>query len=92
MKPGEGHHVHGELPEVGVQLSWEPEAGGDTGHGEGDEVVEVAIGGGGQFKSSEADVIESLVINAVGLVSVFNQLMYGQCGVVGFHNCVRDLQ
>ena len=92
MKPGEGHHVHGELPEVGVQLSWEPEAGGDTGHGEGDEVVEVAIGGGGQFESSEADVIKSLVINTVGLVSVFNQLMYGQCGVVGFHNSVRDLQ
>ena len=77
MEPGEGHHVHGELPEISIQLPWEPEAGGNTGHGEGHKVVEVTIGRGGQLESSKADVIESLVVNAVSLVSVLNQLMHG---------------
>jgi len=38
-------------------------------------MVEVAIGGSGQFECAEADVIESLVVNAVSLVRVLNELM-----------------
>ena len=72
-------------------MSDEPEAGGDTGHGEGDEVVEVAVGGGGQLQGAEADVVQRLVVNAECLVSVLNQLVDGEGGVVGFHHCVRHL-
>ena len=43
VKTGEGDHVDGELAEVGVQLAGEPQTSGDAGHGEGDQVVEVAI-------------------------------------------------
>ena len=39
----------------------------------------------------EADVVESLVVNTVGLVGVLDQLVDGQGGVVGLHNGVRHL-
>ena len=58
-----------------VSSVWEPQASGDARHGEGDEVVEVAIGGSGQLQRAEADVVQSLVVNAVGLVSVLHQLV-----------------
>jgi len=36
VKTGEGDHVDGQFAEIGVELSGETEAGGDTGHDEGD--------------------------------------------------------
>ena len=55
--------------------TWESEASGDTGHGQGHQVVEITIGGVGELEGSEADVVESLVVNTVGLVSVLHQLV-----------------
>ena len=40
----------------------------------------------------EADIVEGLVINAVGLVGVLNELMDGKGGVVGFDDSVRDFR
>ena len=76
VEPGEGDHVDGQLPEVSIELAREPETGGHTRHGQGHQVVEVTIGGGGELQSSEADVIESLIINAVGLISVLNYKLH----------------
>jgi len=39
-------------------------------------VVEVAIGGSGEFEGTEADVVQSLVVDAERLIGVFNELMY----------------
>ena len=39
----------------------------------------------------EADVVEGFVIDAVGLVGVFNELMDGEGGVVWFDNGIRYL-
>ena len=39
----------------------------------------------------EADVVEGFVIDAVGLVGVFNKLMDGEGGVVWFDNGIRYL-
>ena len=72
MESGEGHHVDGELSEIGVQLTGESEAGGDTAHGGGDEVVQVTVGGGGELEGSEADIVESLVVNALKRHKVSN--------------------
>ena len=69
----------------------EPEAGGDAGHGEGDKMVEVAIGGGGQLQGAEADVVQRLVVDAESLISVLNQLVHREGGVVGLHHSVGDL-
>merc|ERR1719244_877964 len=71
----EGDHVHGQLPQVSIQLSREPERGGDSGHGKGNQVVKITIGGVGQLQGSEADIVESLVINTVGLVGILNKLV-----------------
>ena len=38
-------------------------------------MVKITISGGGELESSEADVIESFVINDHALIGVFNQLM-----------------
>jgi len=87
----EGNHVDGELSEIGVELTGESEAGGDAGHGGGDEVVEVAVGGGSEFQGSEADVVEGFVVNAVSFVSVLDELMDGEGGVVGLNDGVGHL-
>ncbi len=50
MESREGHHVDGQLAEVGVQLSGEPETGRDAGHGDGHQVVQVSVGGGRQLQ------------------------------------------
>ena len=69
-------------------MSDQPETGGDTRHGEGHEVVEVAVGGGGQLQRAEADVVQSLVVDAERLVRVLDQLVDRQGGVVWFHHGV----
>ncbi len=84
----EGHHVHCQFTEICVQLAGEPQAGGDAAHGGRDEVVEVTVCGCCEFKSAEADVVKGFIVNAVGFVCIFHQLMDRQCGVVGLNHCV----
>ena len=55
-------------------------------------MVEVSVGGIGQLQCPEANVVQSLVVDAEGLVGVFHQLMDGERGVVRFNNRVRYLQ
>ena len=38
-------------------------------------MVQVTVGGRGQLQSTEADIVQSLVVDAVGFVGVFDQLM-----------------
>ena len=38
-------------------------------------MVEISISGGGKLESSEADVIEGLVVNDLNLIGVLNKLM-----------------
>lgn len=52
-------------------------------------MVEVAVCWGGKFECTEADVIESLVINAVCFVGVLDKLVNREGSVVGFHHGVR---
>merc|ERR1711990_1032057 len=91
VKTGEGDEVHGELTEVSVELTREADAGGDAGHGGGDEVVEVTVGGGGELEGAEADVVEGLVVKAHALVRVLDELVDGESGVVGLDDGVGDL-
>jgi len=72
-------------------LAWEAEAGSDARHGCRDEVVEVTVGRSGELECTEADVVQSLVVNAVSFVRVLNQLMHGQCCIVRLNNRVRHL-
>ena len=45
-------------------------------------MVEIAIGGGGQFEGPEANIVKGLIIDTECLVRVFNELMNGEGGVV----------
>ena len=91
METGEGDEVNTDLAEVGVELSGETEAAGDTGEGGRDEMVKVTVGGGGELEGTEADIVEGLVVNAHNLIGVLNKLMDGEGGVVGFDDGVGDL-
>ena len=51
-------------------------------------MVQVTVCWGGQFQGSEADIVESFVVNAVGFVGVLNELMDGEGSVVWFYDCV----
>jgi hypothetical protein len=75
VKAGEGDHIDSKFPQVSIELTWEAEASGDTGHGQGDKMVQVTIGGVGEPESTEADVIESLIVNAVGLKKIFHHFI-----------------
>ena len=57
MKSWERDQVNSQFSQIGVQLTGESQAAGNTGHSGRDQVVEVTIGGGSQFKGSEADII-----------------------------------
>jgi hypothetical protein len=46
MQSGERNHVDGQFSEIRVELTGESKTGGDTRHDEGDEVVQVTVGGG----------------------------------------------
>ena len=91
VEAGEGDHVDGQLPEISVQLAGEAEAGGDSRHGQGDQMVQISVSGSGELEGAEADVVQGLVVNAEGLVCVLNQLVDGKGCVVGLDNGVRDL-
>ena len=71
VKTREWDHVDGKLTKIGIKLTREPKAGGDSTHGGRNEMVEVSIGGSGELQCAETDVIECFVVNAVGLVGVF---------------------
>ena len=84
----EWYHVDSQFPEISVQLTGESEAGGDTRHGSGDEMVQVTVCWGGEFQGTEADVIESFIVNAVCFIGVLNKLVDGEGGIVWFYDCV----
>ena len=72
-------------------LAWKAEACRDAGDGSRDEVVEVTVGRSGQLEGPEADVIQSLVVNAERLVRVLDQLVDRQSRVVRLHDHIRHL-
>jgi hypothetical protein len=87
----ERNHVDGQLAEIGVELAREAERNCHTGHDSRDEVVEITVRGVGKLESTHADVVESLVVNAEGLVGVLHKLVDGESGVVRLNDCVGDL-
>jgi hypothetical protein len=54
-------------------------------------MVQVTIGGGGQLKGSEADIVQGFVIDDHAFVGVFDQLVDRKGGVVRFNDGIRHL-
>merc|ERR1712190_688927 len=91
MESWEWDQVDSELPEVRVELTWETDGAGDTGHGDRDEMVEITIGWGGELEGSEADIVEGLVIDDLDLIGVLDELMDGEGSVIRFNDGIGDL-
>ena len=91
VKTWEWNHVHSQLAEISVKLTWEAQAGGHTRHGGRHEMVQVTIGWGGQLEGAEANVVQGLVVNAIGLVGVLDKLMHREGGVVWLNDGVGNL-
>merc|ERR1740117_2321585 len=53
----EWYQVDCHLSQVRVELTWESHAACDSRHSDGDKMVQVTVGWGGELKGSEADVI-----------------------------------
>ena len=69
-------------------LAGESKTGCYTAHCSRDKVVQVSISWCGELQSSEADIVQSFIVDAVRFIGVFNQLMNGQRSVVRLHNGV----
>merc|ERR1711885_72970 len=88
----ERNEIDSQLAEVGVQLAREAQAAGHAGHAGGAQVVEVAVGWGGELEGTEADVVQGLVVKAHTLIGVLDQLMHGEGGVVWLDHSVGHLR
>jgi len=53
-------------------------------------MVQVTVGWGGKFKSSETYIIKGFIINNLDFISIFDELMYGECSIIWFDNGVGD--
>jgi len=91
VKSWERNQVDGELSQVRVQLTWESQTAGNSGHSSRDQMVQVTISGGSELEGSEADIVEGFVIDDLDFIGVFDQLMDGEGSVVGFNDGIRDL-
>ena len=87
----EGNHVNSELAEIAVQLAGEAQAAGGAADSSRDQVVKIAVGGGGELEGSEADIVQGLVIKGEALIGVLDQLVDREGGVVGLDDGIRHL-
>ena len=91
MESWEWNKVDSKFSEIRVKLTWESDRAGDTRHSNGDEMVQITVGWGGELEGSEADIVKSFVINAHDLIGVLDKLMHGEGGVVWLNNGIGDL-
>merc|ERR1719478_1405899 len=91
MQTWEWDEVDTQLAQVGVQLAREAQAAGHAGHAGGAQVVEVAVGRGGELEGTEADIVEGLVIKTHALIGVLDKLVHREGGVVWLDHSVGHL-
>merc|ERR1719261_457338 len=80
-----------ELSNVDVECTIEAEGGSQGGDNLGDEAVEVGVGGALNVEGTAADVVDGLVIEHDGNVSVLEERVGGEHRVVGLNNGGGDL-
>jgi hypothetical protein len=86
------HQVGLELGDIDVQGTIETKGSGQTGNNLSDETVQVGVGRTFDIQVTTADIVEGLVIDLVGDISVFQQGVDAQDGVVRFDNGGGDLR
>jgi hypothetical protein len=46
----------------------------------------------GELESTKADIVESFVVKDHALISIFNQLVYREGGIVRLNHCIRNFR
>ena len=54
-------------------------------------MVQITIGGVGEFKGTETDIIKSFVINTISFIGVLHKLVNGKGSIIRFNYGIRDL-
>ena len=91
MDPGIGDQVGLELSDVHVQGTVEPEGGSQGGDDLRDKPVQVGVGGPLDVEVPSADVVHGLVVEHDSDVSVLEEGVGGQDGVVRLNDGSGDL-
>jgi hypothetical protein len=86
-----GNHVHGKLTQIAVKLTWESETARGTADSSCNQVVQISICRCGELESTEADVVQGLIVKSKALISILNKLMHRKSSVVGLNNSIRNL-
>merc|ERR1719224_234846 len=81
-----------ELGDVDVEVTIEAEGGGQGGDDLGDEAVEVGVGRALDVEGAAADVVDGLVVEHDGDVSVLEEGVGGEHGVVRLNDSGGDLR
>merc|ERR1719265_440931 len=88
----EGNKVHGNLTQVAIELTREAQAASDAADGRAHKVVQVAVGWRGELQRTEANVIQSLIVQEEALIGVLDELVERQHSVVWLDNGVAHLR
>jgi len=80
-----------ELSDIDVKGTIESEGGGQGGDDLSDESVEVGVGWSLNIEGSSADIVDGLVVEHDGDVSMLEERVGGQDGVVWLNNSGGDL-
>jgi len=90
MESWEWNKVDSKFSEIRVKLTWESDRAGDTRHGNGDKMVQITVGWGGELKSSETDIVESFIIDNLDFIGVLNKLMDRKSSIIRFNDGIGD--
>jgi len=85
------HQVGLKFGDIDVEGSIESEGGGQWGDDLSDQSVQVSVGGSLDVKISSTDIIDGFVVEHDTDISVLEEGMGGEDGVVWFNDCVGDL-
>merc|ERR1711966_88144 len=69
------NEIDSDFAEVAVQLAREAQAASHATHRGTHEVIEVSVGGCCQLQCTEADVVQSFIVQKKTLIGVFDELM-----------------
>ena len=91
MDSGVGHQVGLELSDIDVEGTIESQRSGQGGNNLSDESVEVGVGGSLDVEVAAADIVDGLVVEDDGDISVLEEGVGGEHGVVGLNDGGGDL-
>ena len=91
MDSGIGDQIGLEFSDVDVEGTVESQRGSQRRDNLSDQSVQVGVSGSLDIQLSSADVIDSFIIQHHSNISMFQQRVSGQDGVVRFNNSSRNL-